>query len=266
MGVFNLLETVFFLSLAITFILIFLLVNHFKQRLSVIENKCNTMFEIINNMVQEINMVKKMQMFSYNQGFIPQPPAVSKTDPEVVCSQNDVMEMDLDIKSGENDKIVVSDDDSETSYDNDCNSEDDDETVNSDVIMKEDDDDQPKIKIVNMEIKDTIKVDDINLDDVEDADETLLEPALEDLVIDEGNKIILEKVENNIDEIVNDITEDIVNNLSLQEAAKEDAKEVYNKMSVQELKKMVITKGLCSDPSKLKKNELLKILEASFME
>ena len=32
-------------------------------------------------------------------------------------------------------------------------------------------------------------------------------------------------------------------------------------MTVQDLKKMVITKGLCSDASKLKKNELLKLLE-----
>ena len=32
-------------------------------------------------------------------------------------------------------------------------------------------------------------------------------------------------------------------------------------MNVQELKKVVITKGLCSDVSKLKKNDLLKLLE-----
>ena len=42
---------------------------------------------------------------------------------------------------------------------------------------------------------------------------------------------------------------------------KENLKDIYNKMTVQDLKKMVITKGLCSDASKLKKNELLKLLE-----
>ena len=40
-------------------------------------------------------------------------------------------------------------------------------------------------------------------------------------------------------------------------------KDVYNKMSVQELKKLAITKGLCSDASKLKKNDLLKLLETN---
>jgi hypothetical protein len=38
-------------------------------------------------------------------------------------------------------------------------------------------------------------------------------------------------------------------------------KDVYNKMTVQELKKVVITLGLCSDASKLKKPDLLKLLE-----
>jgi hypothetical protein len=33
-------------------------------------------------------------------------------------------------------------------------------------------------------------------------------------------------------------------------------------MPLQALKTLVITKGLCSDPSKLKKNELLKMLES----
>jgi len=38
-------------------------------------------------------------------------------------------------------------------------------------------------------------------------------------------------------------------------------REIYNKMSVQELKKVVITKGFSSDSSKLKKADLLKLLE-----
>ena len=58
MGLFNFIETFFFISLGITFVLILLLVYHFKQRLSSLENKCDTMFEIINNVVQEITIVR----------------------------------------------------------------------------------------------------------------------------------------------------------------------------------------------------------------
>ena len=48
-------ETFLFVSLAITFILIVFLVYHFKSRITVVEHKCDTMFEIINNIVVEMN-------------------------------------------------------------------------------------------------------------------------------------------------------------------------------------------------------------------
>ena len=37
--------------------------------------------------------------------------------------------------------------------------------------------------------------------------------------------------------------------------------DLYKKMTLSNLKATVISKGLCSDPSKMKKNELLKLLE-----
>ena len=61
MGFFNIIETFFFLSLGITFVLILLLVYHFKQRLSSLENKCDTVFEIISNIVKELNNIKHIQ-------------------------------------------------------------------------------------------------------------------------------------------------------------------------------------------------------------
>ena len=41
---------------------------------------------------------------------------------------------------------------------------------------------------------------------------------------------------------------------------KNEAKDIYKKMSIQELKQLVISKGLCSDASKFKKNELIRLL------
>ena len=49
------LETFFFVSLAITFVLILFLVYHFRQKFTSLETKCDTMFEIINNIVTEMN-------------------------------------------------------------------------------------------------------------------------------------------------------------------------------------------------------------------
>lgn len=57
-SMFNIIETLFYLSLAITFFLMILLVYHFKQRISFLEQKNETMFEIINNIVKELNNIK----------------------------------------------------------------------------------------------------------------------------------------------------------------------------------------------------------------
>ena len=78
MGVFNFIETFFFISLGITFVLILLLVYHFKQRLNTIEQKSNTMFEIINNVVQEITMIKKFCLQPVNHVYSPAHPVYTQ--------------------------------------------------------------------------------------------------------------------------------------------------------------------------------------------
>jgi hypothetical protein len=59
MGLFSFMETSFFFTLGITFLLILLLVYHFKQRISNAESKQDTMFEIINNLVQEVSKTQQ---------------------------------------------------------------------------------------------------------------------------------------------------------------------------------------------------------------
>ena len=59
MGLFSFMETSFFFTLGITFLLILLLVYHFKQRISNAESKQDTMFEIINNLVQEVGKTQQ---------------------------------------------------------------------------------------------------------------------------------------------------------------------------------------------------------------
>ena len=243
MGVFNIIETFFFLSLAITFILILLLVNHFKQRLSLLEQKCDTMFEIINNIVQEMSGMKKA-MFMSNAPMRPSmyivPP--SKSNPEVFTNIEDTT-----------DKIIVSDDEDEDEDDEDEDDEDEDEEDGDD----EDEYEEPfypeqKIKIVNVDIEDKMDVENIlsdeQLDDIVDGD--LEECGLE---LCEIPAIIVDKLEIPINENTYEVND---------KTNADNQREVYNKMNVQELKKVVITKGICSDVSKLKKNDLLKLLEA----
>ena len=103
MGLFNFIETFFFISLGITFMLILLLVYHFKQRLNAIEQKSNTMFEIINNIVSEITsikqprhefMVNKLSNTNSNniKEYIPALPAVNANNIQFKISESDTDE------------------------------------------------------------------------------------------------------------------------------------------------------------------------------
>jgi len=270
MGFFNFIETFFFLSLGITFVLILLLVYHFKQRLSALENKCDTVFEIISNVVKELNNIKQAQHHN----------------PFTNIPIQNMMELNTIIPSFHmnevNGKIKVSDEDFEEDDDEDEEADDSDDgsvedgegegsvdsdSVDSDVdnfddlpplisVDSDDDAQNSSIKIINVEIGDTIEADIIETEpelDQENNDETdKIEPI--ELQEDE-EKIHVEKLEE---------TSTLENtNSEVSSATTETSKDIYSKMSVSELKALVITKGLSSDPSKKKKNELLKMLEAA---
>ena len=241
MGFFNFIETSFFISLGITFILILLLVHHFKNRLNNIEQKCDTMFEIINNIVKELSSVRNNQVISGNYSIgIGNPSPVYNNYPfplnSNLCSQHD--------------KIIVSDEEDDEEEDTDEEEEEDDEeeedenNINFEFVAEE----QDEIKVINVEIGHSVEADISTSDNDNDNGESDNESPVE---LDEDEHLHIEKIDAPVDEsYVETVSE------------RESPKEVYNKMNVQALKALVITKGLSSDPSKLKKNELLKLLES----
>ena len=133
-------------------------------------------------------------------------------------------------------KIVVSDEE-------DSDEEDEQEEEDSDEEEESDDDDEEdeedKIKVINVALNDSIQLSEV--DDIIDTEST------------NGN-IVVEKINTNDSEIDNN------------DIQKEVKKEIYRKMTLTALKSIVIEKGLLSDPSKLKKQELLKLLESSLDE
>lgn len=230
MGLFNYIDTFFFISLGITFILILLLVFHFKQRISSLEEKNETMFEIINNMVQELMQIKYI---------VTTPPTSYVSEENVPSStshfiQTPSLPMNNIIRFDSN-KIVVSDEE-DSDEEDEQEEEDSDEEEESD---HDEEDEEDKIKVINVALNDTIQLSEV--DDIIDTEST------------NGN-IVVEKINTNDSEIDNN------------DIQKEVKKEIYRKMTLTALKSIVIEKGLLSDPSKLKKPELLKLLESSLDE
>jgi len=223
-------------------VLILLLVYHFKQRLSALENKCDTVFEIISNVVQELSSVKNMAM-------------TMNTNPcNTMCLHNPYTNNNMP-SFQVNGKIKVSDEE----FEDEEEEEDEDEEEEEDEDEDEEDEDEEEpldnsgIRIINVDIGEVIESDIL---------ETEIESENVDPDTEENDK--LEPVELDEEETPTQVEklEETSSTVVESKDTKEDVKEVYSKMSLNALKTLVITKGLCSDASKLKKNELLKLLEA----
>lgn len=232
MGFFNILETFFFISLAITFVLIMMLVYHFKGRITVLEQKCDTMFDIMNNIVKELRTIKmnsnsqmncnpnnETMMFNqhHNLGEI----FKQFHNIDIDIDVDDIDEMDGIDDDDENDDIEV-----DIPDDND-----NDNVVNFEKIIVSDTEYEQPIKIINIDFNSENNLDELN--EVDEVDE------LDELEVDEL------EVDDDEPNSENVFTPD------------------YKKMDTNYLRTMVISRGLATDTKKLKKNDLIKLLEQS---
>lgn len=171
MGFFNVLETFFFISLAITFVLIMMLVYHFKGRLVILEQKCDTMFEIMNNLIKEMKNIQTKVIQSQMQQAPHPPPGGFPLDMMSMFGGNRFTQLptqfeedyededeDEDENEGENEfkKIVVSD----TELDSDNDEEEDDE----------------KVKVIHVDISEQ----EVTSEDLPDLEEVEPEESVED--------------------------------------------------------------------------------------
>lgn len=236
MGFFSLLETFFFISLAITFVLIIMLVYHFKGRLVAIEDRYHTMFEIVNSLVKEMknmqHMLKNTQGEPIERTSIP--PEIFRlfqSGPGMFPTSNIIYE----------DRCA---DDNMDDYDDAEDDAVDDEEykriVVSDTEMDSDDEAVDDVKVITLsseslsleEFEEPIEIDMTMTEDAEDAEEA----------------------ENHIDIDITPEDEPVVEDSTTEPMD-------YRKLDVSYLKTMVLTRGLATDTKKMKKSELIRLLE-----
>jgi len=210
MAVFNFMETTFVISLGITFVLVLLLIYHFKQRLSIAENKQDTMFEIVNNLAQELNNIK---MTLSNPVMVPSPYPFSNVQNE----EQNLSEVDLQASELNDFSLIHKQEDEIDSEEESSEDED------SDISDNSDDEDE---KIVVSEDEDDISVEDVNDKEVEQQ----------------------EQVEN--------ITEE-----KKEEEQELESEPNFSKMNLGALKNYIVQKGLVEDASKMKKAQILALIE-----
>lgn len=263
----SMLESMFFITLAISCVLLLMLFYHFKQRISKLEQSSETMFEILNNMVQELSSMKRGDSMCFPPASMPMSQNAPTFTPvpsnkiQVELSEDETSLPDLINENGNvvNDYVSDVDDDNESSEyetdsDNASESENDENSIKESHDHKKRDDDS--VKVISVDI-------DESLDNLEDAPESVVSDANEN--IDETEEPPVELNTDIIEEIqVNKIEGDktLEENDDVSHSSV-NTSEVYKKMNVPSLKSLVIEKGLASDPSKMKKNDLITLLESN---
>jgi hypothetical protein len=241
-----------------------MLVYHFKDRLSTLEKKSNTIVDIINNVVKELNIIKH-QVITCNP-IVPMNDAVSGSHMnriEVIENDPD-SDTDSDISESELD----SDDDS-TVYESSSESK----RVEQELLNNEVQEPQsivngePESSDIQEPDYENIKRININLsqnnisEDLGDIlevqnDDIDIEELPEEIELNENEPLLLI---NKIDESVNEPE----SNLEESQTNNQTDSEIYRKMEVGNLRALVISKGLASDTKKMKKQELIRLLETS---
>ncbi len=161
-------------------------------------------------------------------------------------------------ESSEENQSTMNDDVSETGDEADSESDSDDESDDIANISN-------GVKIITLpdvaDIYDLHSSNEVNIEVIEEVNgeeicEEIYELPVQDIQndfdishVEENDGIVITKLEPTHVEEVDMVSKPVVVN------------DLYKKMTLANLKATVISKGLCSDPSKMKKNELLKMLE-----
>jgi len=237
MGFFSILEIFFFLSLGITFILIIMLVYHFKGRLVALEDKYHIMFDIMNSMVKEMKILRDTMITIKSS-----PNNTQEQTPQSFGNSGSGFPMDLmKLFQGGGSQMFPSNKEYIQGDDDEDDDDDDDDykrIVVSDTELDSDSENETDIKIISVNINENEKL--VSLADLEDE-------------------------ENLIDKL--DINEEFDQEENDQEENDKDNDEYtekeYKKMDLSYLRTMVLTRGLATDTKKMKKNDLIKLLNQS---
>ena len=284
------LESFFILSLGITFVLVLFLVYHFKQRLAILENKCDTMFEIINNVVSELGNIRgafriggAAQMHAPVPMQAPQRAENAKINVAISDDEHEVSDFDDDDDDsddddeddidGDDEDDIDGDDEDDSDGDDEDDSDGDDEDDSdgvheahdveesgddAEIINSAPNNDSNSVRIINLdnqqefdiiETVDDLTAENGNVDDHADDDRSQIENM-------EEIQLHVEKLptgEHHLDD--SSITSSV--------AESKNNSHIYKKMTLPVLKAYVIEKGLASDPSKMKKQDLIHLIESS---
>lgn len=269
----DLFNPTFFMFLGILLLVVALVVVYFENKMREQNHKIASMLSLVSTLAEDMNGVKMglnhLAMTTIGGGSF-QPPAqtdklntafISSSDNKITVSDDEDSEYDSDDESELSEK-------NDTSSELELNSNSDDET--SSTISSQGD-----IKVLKLNIgnEDNNEYNDETLDLEENAEELEYLDDLEDNLSEaqsESSEFVEETLEihaanvddDNINEPLTNISASDLKtiNITLEETNSESID--YKKLPLPKLRTIVSEKGFAVDVAKLKKNELIKLLES----
>jgi len=284
----------FFMFLAFVVIIVALLIFYYENKMREQNHKISSMLSLVSSLAEEINIVKihlnhinVINGGGFNGPQINEDPIFMRDNQNnIPFSENNILGENL-IEVSDDDEDDVDDDNVEDDDDDSGHDDDDDDTGddhdNEDIF----DNDIKILKLNNINFEDMTNLNDNEMedfyddndndddnddnDDDDDDDDEIIE--IDDNAYDNDDEYIDKHLDVDIDnnEVNNELYStsqdeniDVTKNINLSHNL-EGTKSVevidYKKLSMNQLRSIVLDKGLVSDSSKMKKNELLKLLQ-----
>ena len=257
MALSDLLSTPFLISLGITLLLVGFLGMFFGHRMIEQNHKISSMLTLVTTMAEEMNFMRNhLQMISNNPQHLDKMSQMQMGGQQMggqMQLRGETIELAdalIHVSDNDTDSETNSESDSESVSESDSESESNKTFIinSSDDLVNLEDDNGPNIKVVNMGETMNLNYGNDDLENIEEESEE--DDDLESL--DESEPT--EEIEfNNINDLKQQVKSiNISDNIPIID---------IKKLSIQMLRTMVIEKGFSGDVSKIKKNELISILE-----
>ena len=271
MGLTDIFSTSTLICLGIMLLLVGAASMFFMQKMNDQNHKISSMLGLVSTMAEELNFVRsRMQILS--SGVLSSQSGGSReaTYSNPQNSDNPLIPVSDDDDDDDDTEGADDDDDDTEGADEEDDDEDDEDDTEDEDDEEEDEEEKQNIKTINMgETLDVnIHCEALAEDEDNEGEGTSSNSELEDELesLSEEN---LDEVENDTELTANEsitlTNADFIKSIdisSLEESNKDIESFDYKKMSLNNLRSIVIEKGLASDSSKLKKNELLKMLNS----
>ena len=248
----DLFNPTFLMFLGILVLVVALLVVYFETKFREQNHKISSMLSLVSSLAEEVNG-SKMIIHQLTMNQQPQNQQFFQYE-----------QPNLEKRIVQNDNLILVSDDEEDSDDDASEADDSDSDAASEISIDEIDDDDSDNSVIELgesTNSNDVKVLKLNIsddnDDSESGDESSLDEMedLEDLDDSSTSSVSIKEEKN--DNIKSMDFKSI--NITLEETKPEQPLD-YKKIALPKLRSIVAEKGLSSDSSKLKKNELLKLL------